>query len=36
MLGKMMGGQEGQIYLILADMGAPSGQGLDFIGAWFH
>ncbi|KAL1692556.1 aspartic peptidase domain-containing protein [Schizophyllum commune] len=31
MLGKMMGGKEGQIYLILADMGAPSGQGLDFI-----
>ncbi|KAL1745801.1 aspartic peptidase domain-containing protein [Schizophyllum fasciatum] len=30
-LGKMMGGKEGQIYLIIADMGTPSGKGLDFI-----
>ncbi|TCD70209.1 hypothetical protein EIP91_004389 [Steccherinum ochraceum] len=26
-----IGGQEGKIYLITADLGSPSGQGLDFI-----
>ena len=26
-----LGGDEGKIYLIVADMGSPSGQGLDFI-----
>jgi len=26
-----IGGQEGKIYLVVADMGSPSGQGLDFI-----
>ena len=27
----MLGGDEGKIYLVFADMGQPSGQGLDFI-----
>ncbi|TRM60642.1 aspartic peptidase domain-containing protein [Schizophyllum amplum] len=30
-LGTMMGGKEGQIYLIVADMGELSGKGMDFI-----
>ena len=31
----VLGGDEGKIYLIVADMGSPSGQGLDFISAYF-
>ncbi|KAF7796287.1 hypothetical protein EIP86_007463 [Pleurotus ostreatoroseus] len=27
----VLGGDEGKIYLVVADMGSPSGQGLDFI-----
>ena len=27
----MLGGESDKIYLITADMGSPSGQGLDFI-----
>ena len=27
----VLGGDEGKIYLIVADIGTPSGQGLDFI-----
>ncbi|KIJ62534.1 hypothetical protein HYDPIDRAFT_114177 [Hydnomerulius pinastri MD-312] len=30
-LNSVLGGQEGQIYLIASDLGSPSGQGLDFI-----
>ncbi|KAI0685799.1 acid protease [Cytidiella melzeri] len=30
-LNSTLGGQEGQIYLIVADLGSNSGQGLDFI-----
>lgn len=28
-----LGGEEGKIYGIVSDLGSPSGQGLDFIGA---
>ncbi|KAH0831880.1 acid protease [Lanmaoa asiatica] len=30
-LNSVLGGQEGQIYLITSDLGSPSGSGLDFI-----
>ncbi|PSR70558.1 hypothetical protein PHLCEN_2v13597 [Hermanssonia centrifuga] len=30
-LNSTLGGKEGKIYLVTADMGSPSGQGLDFI-----
>ena len=30
----VLGGEEGKIYLIVADMGSQSGQGLDFISAY--
>lgn len=26
-----LGGKEDEIYLVVADLGTPSGQGLDFI-----
>ena len=32
-LNSTIGGQEGKIYLITADLGSDSGQGLDFISA---
>lgn len=31
-LNSMLGGSDDKIYLVVADMGSPSGQGLDFIG----
>lgn len=30
-----IGGDDGSIYLVVADMGTPSGQGLDFISMYF-
>lgn len=30
-LNSKIGGKEGQIYLVVADMGSPSGNGLDFV-----
>jgi cathepsin E len=30
-LNSLIGGQAGNIYLIVADLGTPSGQGLDFV-----
>lgn len=30
-LNATIGGEEGHIYLVVADLGSPSGQGLDFI-----
>ncbi|KAJ3488415.1 hypothetical protein NLI96_g2845 [Meripilus lineatus] len=30
-LNSQIGGEEGKIYLVVADLGSPSGQGLDFI-----
>ena len=30
-MNSMLGGEEGKLYLVVADMGSPSGQGLDFI-----
>ena len=32
-LNSTLGGDDDGIYLIVADLGSPSGQGLDFIGA---
>jgi len=33
----MLGGEEGKIYLIIADMGSESGSGLEFISVYhFH
>jgi hypothetical protein len=29
-----LGGDENSIYLVVADMGSPSGQGLDFISTY--
>jgi hypothetical protein len=34
-LNSMLGGTAGKIYLVVADMGSPSGSGLDFIGLYF-
>lgn len=34
-LNSQIGGEEGKIYLVVADLGSPSGQGLDFISASF-
>ena len=34
-LNAQIGGEEGQIYLVVADMGSNSGSGLDFIGELF-
>ena len=31
-----IGGEDGKIYLVAADLGTSSGQGLDFISKWQH
>lgn len=33
-LNSTIGGEEGQIYLVVSDLGSQSGQGLDFISTY--